>query len=87
MRVTASNASSFTVGRTFPADLEGLAFAGAWAESGRASSGYDTISGSSDTQDDETQHHYRFGGRVSGISSSTTPGAYQATISLTVTCM
>ena len=63
-RVTASNSSSLTVGASFPDDLGGLTYAGAWAVSESASSGYSSISGGSDTQTglngDETRH-YRFG--------------------------
>ena len=88
-RVTASNSSSLTVGATFPDDLGGLTYTGAWAVSESASSGYSSISGGSDTQTglsgDETRH-YRFGGRVSGLSSSTGVGTYDGTISLSVTC-
>ena len=93
MRVTAANSVSLTVSSTFPDALDGLTYGGTWAVSESAGSGYDAISGDSDTQSDlggagqSATRHYRFGGRVSGLSSSTSLGTYDDTIDISVTCM
>ena len=74
------------VSSTFPADLDGLTYAGDWAVSSSSSSGYSTISGGSDTQSSlggvggDATRHYRYGGRVSGIGASTSLGTYDDTI-------
>ena len=91
-RITAVNASSFTISRSFPSDLNGLTYAGTWAGSESAGSGYSSISGTSHTQTGlggaggSASRHYRFGGTISGIGSSTTLGTYDDSISLSVTC-
>lgn len=91
-RMRAINVTTMTVERTFPANLDGLTFTGDWAVSESANSGYSAISGTSDTQSslggvggDETRH-YRFGGRVTGISSTTSLGTYDDTINITISC-
>ena len=76
-RLRAINVSTMVVAVTFPSSLDALSFAGDWAVSESANSGYSAISGTSNTQSslggiggDETRH-YRFGGRVTGIASTT----------------
>ena len=91
-RMRAINVTTMTVERTFPADLDGLTFAGDWAVSGSANSGYSAISGASDTQSSlggvggDATRHYRFGGRVTGIGSTTSLGTYDDTINITISC-
>ena len=91
-RIRAINVSTMVVAVTFPSSLDALSFAGDWAVSESASSGYSAISGTSNTQSslggiggDETRH-YRFGGRVTGISSTTSLGTYDDTIDFSISC-
>ena len=90
--VSATNVSSYTLSRTFPNDLDGLTYAGTWAWSTSSGSGYTTISGASHTQSSlggagsNATRHYRFGGSVSGIGSSTSLGTYDDTIGISIVC-
>ena len=90
VRVVASSASSLTVTREFPSSLGTLTFSGKWAGSARFSSFYTTIGGDSDSRTFSNAtytRHYRFGGTVGSISSSTTPGSYDDSIGLSIACM
>ena len=89
-RVTASNATSLTVTRAYPTGLGPLTFNGRWAGSSSSTGTYTTLPAASDTRTftSATYHrHYRFGGTVGGISASTTPGTYDDSINLSITCM
>ena len=89
VRIHAVNAPTITITRSTPSDLDGLAYAGTWAVGVGPTGIYSALSGSSDTRHHarpSSYSYYRFGGRVSGIATSTPPGAYDAAIDITVTC-
>ncbi len=95
VQLSGANVASYTVSRSFPGTLDSsndnLSFAGTWAESSSASSGYSSISGSSYSGTSSgagstfTQY-FRLGGEVSGISLDDESAAYDGTISASATC-
>ncbi len=98
--IQALNSNSLTVSVTFPSDLDNaagpsytkLSYTGAWAVSSTSTSGYTTISGTSDTQSSlggvggSATRYYRFGGEVSDIGDTTPEDTYDGTIDLSISC-
>ncbi len=97
IQIDVENSSSLTVTVTFPSGLDNtagpgytnLTYTGAWAVSSTSTSGYTTISGTSDTQSSlsgSVTRHYRFGGRVGDITNSIAADTYDGTIDLSISC-